>query len=161
MLRWPSGRTPPREPPPPRPRRQSQLVPFARCLALALLILAWSLAFKVVEDRSFIDAIYYTFVTVTTVGYGDIHPESNTGKMMAILIILTGTGMFGGGGGTRIVCRIDTAPACSGGNRAYRGTGVSVSGAYTCTGVTSYNSATRKMGTIDVTIRFTAETARP
>lgn len=36
-----------------------------------------------------------------------------------------------------------------------------VSGAYTCTGVTSYNSATRKMGTIDLTIRFTAETARP
>jgi hypothetical protein len=33
---------------------------------------------------------------VTTVGYGDIHPESTAGKMMAILIILTGTGMFGG-----------------------------------------------------------------
>jgi voltage-gated potassium channel len=49
-----------------------------------------------VENRSFVDAIYYTFVTVTTVGYGDIHPVSATGKMMAILIILSGTGMFGG-----------------------------------------------------------------
>ena len=65
-------------------------------VALALLILAWSLAFMAVERRSFVDAIYYTFVTVTTVGYGDIHPESTAGKMMAILIILTGTGMFGG-----------------------------------------------------------------
>lgn len=65
-------------------------------VALALLILAWSLAFMAVEGRGFIDAIYYTFVTVTTVGYGDIHPESSTGKLMAILIILTGTGMFGG-----------------------------------------------------------------
>jgi len=65
-------------------------------VALALLIFAWSLAFMAVERRSFVDAIYYTFVTVTTVGYGDIHPESTAGKMLAILIILTGTGMFGG-----------------------------------------------------------------
>jgi hypothetical protein len=34
-----------------------------------------------------------------------------------------------------------------------------VSGTYTCTGVTSYNSATRKMGTIELKIRFTAETS--
>jgi hypothetical protein len=65
-------------------------------VALGLLILTWSLAFMAVEKRSFVDAIYYTFVTVTTVGYGDIHPVSATGKMMAILIILSGTGMFGG-----------------------------------------------------------------
>jgi hypothetical protein len=65
-------------------------------VALALLILAWTFAFMAVEGRSFTDALYYTMVTVTTVGYGDIHPESTAGKMMAILIILTGTGMFGG-----------------------------------------------------------------
>jgi len=34
-----------------------------------------------------------------------------------------------------------------------------VSGTYTCTGVTSYNTSTRKMGTIDLKIRFTAKTA--
>jgi len=65
-------------------------------VALVLLILAWSLAFMAVEGHSFTNALYYTIVTVTTVGYGDIHPESTAGKMMAILVILTGTGMFGG-----------------------------------------------------------------
>ena len=65
-------------------------------VALAVLILAWSLAFMAVEQRTFVDAIYFTFVTVTTVGYGDVHPETTAGKMMAVLIILTGTGMFGG-----------------------------------------------------------------
>ena len=64
--------------------------------ALAVLILGWSLAFMVVERRTFVDSVYYTFITVTTVGYGDIHPESNAGKVMAVLIVLTGTGMFGG-----------------------------------------------------------------
>lgn len=33
-----------------------------------------------------------------------------------------------------------------------------VSGTYTCKGVTSYNTGTRKMGTIDLTIQFTART---
>jgi hypothetical protein len=65
-------------------------------VALVLLIMFWSLAFMAVERKGFTDALYYTMVTVTTVGYGDIHPESTAGKMMAILIILTGTGMFGG-----------------------------------------------------------------
>lgn len=65
-------------------------------VALVLLILVWSLAFMAVEGHGFADAVYYTFVTVTTVGYGDLHPVSTTGKMMAILIILSGTGMFGG-----------------------------------------------------------------
>jgi len=65
-------------------------------IALVLLILFWTAAFMAVERHTFTDALYYTMVTVTTVGYGDIHPESTSGKMMAILIILTGTGLFGG-----------------------------------------------------------------
>jgi voltage-gated potassium channel len=65
-------------------------------VALVLLILFWSLAFMAVERQSFTDALYYTMVTITTVGYGDIHPETTAGKMMAILAILTGTGTFGG-----------------------------------------------------------------
>jgi voltage-gated potassium channel len=65
-------------------------------VALVLLILAWSLAFMAVERHTFIDAVYFTIVTVTTVGYGDIHPVTTAGKVMAILAILTGTGMFGG-----------------------------------------------------------------
>lgn len=63
--------------------------------ALVLLILGWSLAFMAVERHGFVDALYYTIVTVTTVGYGDIRPASGAGKLMAILIILTGTGLFG------------------------------------------------------------------
>ena len=34
-----------------------------------------------------------------------------------------------------------------------------VTGSYKCTGVTSFNSKTRKMGTIDIEITFTANTA--
>ena len=65
-------------------------------VAIVLVIAAWSLAFAVVEGRSLLDAVYFTIVTVTTVGYGDLHPLTAAGKVMAVLIILTGTGMFGG-----------------------------------------------------------------
>jgi hypothetical protein len=65
-------------------------------VAMALLILCWTFAYMEVEGYRFADALYFTVVTVTTVGYGDIHPESTVGKMMAILTILTGTGLFGG-----------------------------------------------------------------
>lgn len=64
-------------------------------LAALMLILSLSiLGFMRVEGLSVIDAFYFSMVTITTVGYGDIHPLTQTGKMMAVLLILLGTGTF-------------------------------------------------------------------
>jgi hypothetical protein len=65
-------------------------------IAWVSLILFWSLAFMKVEGLAFIDAVYFSVVTVTTVGYGDIHAQTSLGKIMAVLLILTGVGTFGG-----------------------------------------------------------------
>lgn len=65
-------------------------------IAWLLLILLWSLAFMVVEGFSFIDSLYFSIVTVTTVGYGDLSAQTALGRIMAILLILTGVGTFGG-----------------------------------------------------------------
>jgi hypothetical protein len=61
-----------------------------------LLILVWTAAFMAVEGFGFVDAVYFVMVTVTTVGYGDIHAVTTAGKLMAIATILTGVGTFGG-----------------------------------------------------------------
>ena len=37
-----------------------------------------------------IDAIYYAFITASTVGYGDFRPTKRVSKLMAILIAITG-----------------------------------------------------------------------
>jgi len=40
--------------------------------------------------RTFLDALYFAVATMTTVGFGDITPESETGRLLTILMIWTG-----------------------------------------------------------------------
>ena len=42
------------------------------------------------EGWSRIDAVYWAFVTATTVGYGDLRPADRRSKMLAILIAFLG-----------------------------------------------------------------------
>jgi hypothetical protein len=48
----------------------------------------------IIEDLSLADALYFTIVTVATVGYGDIHPATTAGKILALVLIITGVGTF-------------------------------------------------------------------
>ena len=44
--------------------------------------------------KCYIDALYYTTATMTTVGYGDITPVTYLGKGLAICLMLAGTAIF-------------------------------------------------------------------
>lgn len=46
--------------------------------------------------RSFPDALYWSLVTVSTVGYGDHYPVTVVGKFTAILLMFFGIGIFAG-----------------------------------------------------------------
>ena len=39
-------------------------------------------------DISFLDSCYYTLVTFSTIGYGDITPKSNRAKIMTMVIVV-------------------------------------------------------------------------
>jgi len=41
------------------------------------------------------DAIWWAFVTMTTVGYGDFYPVTAIGRIVASMLMLCGIGMFG------------------------------------------------------------------
>ena len=41
------------------------------------------------------DALWYTIVTISTVGYGDRYPVTNEGRVVGSLIIIVGVGIFG------------------------------------------------------------------
>jgi len=58
-----------------------------------ILIIIGSFGFHFVEKLSFIDSLYLTSSTITTVGYGDIHPQSNVGKIFSLFIMFGGIGI--------------------------------------------------------------------
>ena len=41
------------------------------------------------------DSLWYTIVTISTVGYGDRYPVTNEGRLVGTLIIVIGVGIFG------------------------------------------------------------------
>lgn len=45
--------------------------------------------------RSFPDALWWSGVTVTTVGYGDVYPVSEVGRVVAFALMLVGVSMIG------------------------------------------------------------------
>ena len=49
-----------------------------------------------IEQFAPLDAVYFIIVTLATVGYGDLHPVTLAGKIISIIIILTGVGCFVG-----------------------------------------------------------------
>jgi voltage-gated potassium channel len=61
---------------------------------LFIVVLTGTLGFMRLEGLSPVDALYFSVVTVATVGYGDITPRTETGKFLAMLLIITGVGTF-------------------------------------------------------------------
>merc|ERR1711941_164222 len=47
------------------------------------------------EDKNFIDTIYYLFTTATTVGYGDISPQTDFGKILSIFYMIISISLLG------------------------------------------------------------------
>ena len=62
-------------------------------LALIGVLVAGAL-FAAVEGRSVGDGLWWAFVTVTTVGYGDIAPATSAGKLIAVALMLGGIGFL-------------------------------------------------------------------
>lgn len=46
------------------------------------------------EGLSWVDAIYYTCVTLTTLGYGDITPQTDISKLFTSIYAFLGVAMF-------------------------------------------------------------------
>ena len=62
--------------------------------SLAALLFLGSLGYVLIEGWSFFDALYMTVTTLTTVGYGEIHPMDQAGRAYTMVLILAGVGVM-------------------------------------------------------------------
>lgn len=68
--------------------------------ALIALVLVGVVGFHFLEGWSWFDGFYMVLTTITTIGYGEVHPLSHHGRIFNTFIIVTGVGLvllfFGG-----------------------------------------------------------------
>ena len=58
-----------------------------------VLLLAGTTAYHGLEGWSYVDSLYFTAMTVTTVGYGDFVPTTDASKIFTVFFSLTGIGI--------------------------------------------------------------------
>src|ERR671933_2073605 len=60
--------------------------------ALGIITAVGVLGYMLLESWSFMDALYMTVITLTTVGYREVRPLDTTGQLWTIALLITGVG---------------------------------------------------------------------
>lgn len=81
--------------------RRSESALLAACLLSFLLVVTGAASILQLENdpasniRSAEDAAWWAVTTITTVGYGDRYPVTSEGRLVAVLLMTAGVGLFG------------------------------------------------------------------
>lgn len=76
-----------------RPRHP--FAPFVRPLLVLAVVLAYgTVGFALIEHWDALDALFMTVITITTVGYDEVHPLDSHGQVFAISLIVFGVAGF-------------------------------------------------------------------
>lgn len=68
---------------------------FRATLALAgFTLFSGTMFYRHVEDWTWIDSLYFSVTTISTVGFGDLTPQTDYGKLFTVLYIFVGVGIF-------------------------------------------------------------------
>ncbi len=65
-------------------------------LSTLFILINGTVFYHFIENLKWIDALYFSVITLTTVGYGDISPQTDIGKLFTIVYILVGLGIIFG-----------------------------------------------------------------
>jgi len=68
---------------------------FIKCIVLSILLLILgSLGYMTIEGWDFLDALYMTVITFSTVGFKEVHQVSPVGQLYTMVLIFIGVGFF-------------------------------------------------------------------
>ncbi len=62
--------------------------------ALVYILAGGTILFHYLENWSWVDSFYFTCVTITTIGYGDLVPTKTGTKLLTIVIAFLGIGIL-------------------------------------------------------------------
>ena len=62
-------------------------------MVIMLFLFGGATFYYYVEKWRYLDALYFSAFTMTTVGYGDITPKTDTGKIFTIFYVFAGVGI--------------------------------------------------------------------
>jgi voltage-gated potassium channel len=75
-------------------RTQSASKIFKGVIILLVVLLIGTMGYMLIEKWTFLDSLYMTVITITTVGYREVGTVSETGRIFTIFIIFTGMGII-------------------------------------------------------------------
>jgi hypothetical protein len=79
----------------PSPGEAAQTYVYKTLAASAIALLAvGTVMYRLLEDWSWVDALYFSTVAITTVGFGDLTPSTDGSKLFTIVYIVSGISIF-------------------------------------------------------------------
>ncbi len=67
---------------------------FFALLLISILMLGGTLGYMIIENYYFLEAFYMTVITVASVGFNEVRPLSDNGRIFTIFLILINLGLF-------------------------------------------------------------------
>ena len=85
--------------------------PSLRSLTISafFILLTGTFVYHFIEGWRVLDSFYFSVITLTTVGYGDLTPQTDFGKVFTALYVLTGIGIIFGYINTLYLHRVNSA----------------------------------------------------
>jgi voltage-gated potassium channel len=63
-------------------------------LLIFIIVIAGIAGFMIIENYTFLEAFYMSIITISTVGFQEIHPFSNAGRIFASVLIIISIGIY-------------------------------------------------------------------
>lgn len=61
---------------------------------MLFVITCGAIFYRIVEQFRWLDAVYFCTITLTTIGYGDLTPRTDAGKLFTIVYVLVCSGIL-------------------------------------------------------------------
>lgn len=63
-------------------------------ILIAILLISGTVFYSSVEGWEWFDSLYFSVITLSTIGYGDFSPKTTFGKAFTMVYVFVGIGLF-------------------------------------------------------------------